>query len=265
MGKKRHLTKRNSYEEWKNAKRAERARWILVGVVVVVVALVAGLTISLVGCNKKSTETSGTVEALPTESTTATTTAEPTSTPEPTVAPTATPEPTVTPTPTPEPTETPTPTPEPTSTPEPTATPTSTPTPKPTKSTEPTVTPEPPPPTSTPEPATPTPTTPPSNPTPTPSDPPGRDLKSEYETVLAHIKSLGYTITSENSEKYKIKFTNATGTYKGSAIIGRGEREWEISYLPIDSNDPNATYSYCNIGFDPIGMLNEIDPSWMNY
>ena len=210
------------------------------------------IVISIAACTKKDESTSSTTEQTTlTETTVSESTTVPTNTP--------TSVPTNTPTPSPKPTETPTPVPTDTPTPKPTATPT----PKPTKAPKPT---------QAPTETTAKPTDPPtesSAPTttkaPEQSDPPGRNLRAEYDATLAYIKALGYTVTVENSEKYKIKFTNATGTYKGSAIIGRGEREWEVDYFPIDRSDPNATYAYYGIGFDPIAQLDEIDPSWMNY
>ena len=211
------------------------------------------IVIFLAACTKKDeSQTSSTTEQTTlTETTVSESTTVPTNTP--------TSVPTNTPTPSPKPTETPTPVPTDTPTPKPTATPT----PKPTKAPKPT---------QAPTETTAKPTDPPtesSAPTttkaPEQSDPPGRNLRAEYDATLAYIKALGYTVTVENSEKYKIKFTNATGTYKGSAIIGRGEREWEVDYFPIDRSDPNATYAYYGIGFDPIAQLDEIDPSWMNY
>lgn len=245
-----------------------------------VLSLLLSCSLFFVSCKDSSEDTSASQPSSPAASTEATssdetsgesTTADPTDTPTP--LPTDTPTQTVTETPSPVPTETPTP--EPTSTPVPTETPVPTNTPEPTEATETITEPE----ESkeeivetTPEETEPeiseteaTETTPPPATTPQPSDPPGRDLRGEYDAVLAHIKNLGYTVTSENSEKYKIYFSNATGTYNGYAIVGRGEREWTVNYYPVDGNDPNATYEYYNVGFDPIAMLNEIDPSWMNY
>lgn len=240
----------------KERQRAKVAQIVFIGICLVFVTALIILVVQLVGCQKKDSEAVLSVTSTSEEPTVSSSTVEPTPTLEPTSTPTPTPTvaPTSTPTPTPEPTSTPTPSPEPTPTPEPT----STPTPKPTKAPEkPEPTAEP---TKAPEKPELTPTS-----APKPSDPPGRDLRAEYDAVLAHIKNLGYTVTSENSEKYKVYFTNKTGTYKGIAHVGRGEREWEIDYFPVDINDPNATYEYAGIGFDPIAMLDEIDPSWMNY
>ena len=239
----------------------------------VLISFSLGLSSVSCSCNAKEESSDTSITTTQVTDGTSEITESPIPTDTPTPLPTDTPTPTVTQTPSPTPTETPTP--EPTSTPVPTETPVPTNTPEPTEATETITEPE----ESkeeivetTPEETEPeiseteaTETTPPPATTPQPSDPPGRDLRAEYDAVLAHIKNLGYTVTSENSEKYKIYFSNATGTYNGYAIVGRGEREWTVNYYPVDGNDSNATYEYYNVGFDPIAMLNEIDPSWMNY
>lgn len=206
-----------------------------------------------------------TSETTPTtETTTEPTTEAPTDTPTPvptdtpTPIPTDTPTPVPTDTPTPEPTTTSTPTPKPTKTPEPT--PSSTPTPKPTKTPDPT-------PSSTPTPTPLPPPPPPSEttPEPTPSDPPGRDFKAEQQAGIEHTKALGYTVTKvyDNSE-YAFKFENATGTYRGAAHLRSGG-VWYVTYGPIDSGDPNATYKYGGSDSSLIALLDSIDPAWMNY
>ena len=215
----------------------------------------------LSSCKKDSDETSSSSlsettssattlsEETTTSSTAESTTIMVTDTPTPSPVPTDTP--THTDTPTPVPTDTPTPTPKPTKSTKPTKAPTET-TPKPTDP-PPETTPEPPPET-TPEPTQPKPT-----------DPPGRDFKAEQEAGIAHVKALGYTVTKvyDNSE-YGFLFENATGTYRGSAHITSG-KQWHITYAPVDSNDPNATYVYSKSKNDLIALLDGIDPAWMSY
>ncbi|MDO4747476.1 MAG: hypothetical protein Q4A70_04055, partial [Candidatus Saccharibacteria bacterium] len=145
-------------------------------------------------------------------------------------------------------------TPEPTTAPQPTKAPT-----------EPTSKPTDPPPETTPKPTDPPPP-PETTPEPKPTDPPpGRDLKAEQQAGVERAKALGYTVTKvyDNSE-YAFKFTNATGTYRGAAHFRSGDG-WYVSYGPIDSSDPNATYRYGGSGDSVIDLLNSIDPAWMNY
>ena len=169
--------------------------------------------------------------------------------------------------PTPVPTDMPTPEPTATPMPEPTATPTPTKTPKPTKATEPTAKPtEPPPPETTPKPTDPPPppeTTPePTTPT---SDPNGRDYAAEQQAGISRAKELGYTITKVyNNREYAFSFTNAAGTFKGSAHI-MSSTQWHITYHAANSDDPGATYVFAKSGMDVVSLLNEIDASWMNY
>ena len=213
--------------------------------------------LSSVSCSCNAKETTGQPTTQPTtESTT-----------EPTPVPTDTPTPEPTATPTPVPTDTPTPEPTATPTPAPTATPTPTKTPKPTKATEPTAKPtEPPPPETTPkltDPPPPPETTPePTTPT---SDPNGRDYAAEQQAGISRAKELGYTITKVyNNREYAFSFTNATGTFKGSAHI-MSSTQWHITYHAANSDDPGATYVFAKSGMDVVSLLNEIDASWMNY
>ena len=157
--------------------------------------------------------------------------------------------------------------------PTPTPVPTDTPTPKPTKSTKPTKAPteptEPKPTETTPKPTetTPKPTDPPPTdpPTPTP-DTGGRDYNAEQQAGVQRAKELGYTITKVGDAKaeYCIYFKNATGTYFGTAYI-MSSGHWAVSYSPVDTDDPNATYSFHKRGGDIVALLNSIDSAWMNY
>ena len=251
-----------------NAER--RLAWLVLTIFAVsFIAIIIG---GLQSCGRKAepsdaapvTSSSETIAPTTSETTPTTeTTTEPT-----TKAPTDTPTPTETPvptdTPTPIPTDTPTPVPTDTPTPEPTAT--STPTPKPTKTPDPT-------PSSTPTPTKEPEPTPSSTPVPPPTDTPtptpdtgGRDYGAEQQAGIQHAKDLGYiiTYTGDASTEYAFKFTNATGTYSGSAYI-MSSTHWSISYRPVDNSDPNATYKYSKRSIDIVAALDEIDLSWMYY
>ena len=90
-------------------------------------------------------------------------------------------------------------------------------------------------------------------------------MDAEFDAAVARLKELGYTVFSTNKVEHIFKFKNATGTYVGGAYVMTGDGSWCLGYYPKDSSDPGATYSYTNTGVNLVGMINELDPSWMNY
>lgn len=129
---------------------------------------------------------------------------------------------------------------------------TATPTPKPTA-------------TSVPEPTDP-PETPTPIPEPEPTEPePTEDPKlAEYEAGMAHVQALGYTLVHSDASSYAFSFTNATGTFHG-AVYPSGDRMgcWILEQKPVDPDDRG--YRCDGYDLDLISMLDEIDPSYMNY
>ena len=67
-----------------------------------------------------------------------------------------------------------------------------------------------------------------------------------------------------DDSEYAFHFTNATGTYLGTAHI-MSDKRWVVNYGPVDTEDPNATYRYVKKGNNLTDLLNGIDPAWMNY